>query len=387
MPSKTNYPARFPIDREWTRASWDRVLEAADRLDPDAATAALSVLRGIFPPEWTDSGEADAHPLAMEQHWHAGRLELLELGIAIAVLELEPDDLHRLRHHAEYQGVAAELRARLLLHRAGATLAPPTAPGKRCEWIAHWPNGVQLAVEVKLPHTSDFTRATYGVMGAVAHELAIQTSAVADRLPEVRATVHFGPGWRQVAAAGAISTQLLRAHVAEVAACVIGAAGSMSPFGRHDMGALGALEITSAPGAPRLVIDGFGEETDPRRIARRLTRGGVLAKAAKQIENAGVPGVVVLDIQHDAFSRNAFIELRRWLERKPTVGAILMLDRTVMADGKLYGTVDVVPGPSFEAVAPVLIGLDICTAGHLHYNPLCSPSDPCPMTWLPSLAA
>ncbi len=381
MPSKSERPS-FPVDREWTRISWERVLASADRLDPETATLALDALRAVFPAAWIDSGLAQAHPLAMEQHWYAGRLVLLELGLAIALLGLGDADLERLREPAEYRSTAAEMRARLLLRRAGATTEPPAARvgRKRCEWIARWPDGVELAIEVKLPDVSARTRVTYAIMGAVADELAEQIQVIACQLPGVRATLNFGPGWGEVIAEGAVKMELLKPRVAEVVARLNEATRRSAPFGRHALGLLGTLELQLDPQAQRLVI--HGHSTYPRRVAQRLTRGGVLAKAAKQIEDAGIPGVIVLDIEDDVFARNALPQLVRWLERRPQVAAILMLDRTVMPDGKLYGTADIVPGQSVERIAPVLAGLDVCASGHLHYNPLCVPSEPCPMTWL-----
>ena len=50
------------------------------------------------------------------------------------------------------------------------------------------------------------------------------------------------------------------------------------------------------------------------------------------------------------------------------VAALVVVDSTVMAtDGKMYGNVDVIPGPRFSEVSTVLVStLDSCSDGHLH---------------------
>src|SRR5580704_12744267 len=109
----------LPIDDDWVASWWEVPLASADRLTARGAETARAVLRSTFPPSLVPSLRAERHPIVSHQFTIAGRLGLLELGLAIACVPAEADDIQRLRDPAEYEGVAAELRGALMFLRAG----------------------------------------------------------------------------------------------------------------------------------------------------------------------------------------------------------------------------------------------------------------------------
>jgi hypothetical protein len=133
----------------------------------------------------------------------------------------------------------------------------------------------------------------------------------------------------------------------------------------------------------RVLLDADGPEASARDLALRVRR--LLNKAVRQIDEAGLPGVIILDLQRDHLARNAIGFWAQWAQRKQSLAALLVISRSSSAsDGRMYGEIDVLPGPRVDATEDVLSDmLSICTDGHLHYNPLSTPSTPCPCTWLP----
>lgn len=382
----------FHIQTAWVEdGQWHAVLACVDRLTRHGRAASSSALRAVFPPSLTPDLVAMGHPVVAEQRSYVGRLRLLELGLAISITGANDEELGRLRNAAEYEGVAAELRAALLFARARANLRRPVGihGKKQCERIATFPTGERIAVEVKLPDAGERELSAFRAESSLISELLGRFAWLRTHVSEVRATFYLAPGIVQLVEGVGCADRRVSSAIDEAVERVRSdIARGWQLATRTDLGAVGSLAIRSAPGTRGIQFDTFIPSSDDRKVSGRLTRN-LLAKAGQQVAETGLPGVIVLDLARDSEAINAVGLLRRWAQRRPSVGAMLIVDRTVMGgDGRMYGTVDVVPGPRFAEVSSVLASaLDTCSDGHLHYNPLCSPTSPCPMTWLPGCAA
>lgn len=370
----------FPLKSDWTQTHWDRLRAVVDRLTPQEFEAALAWLHDVFPPDLADSLWARNHPVASHQYSYVGRLSLLELGHALAIVP--PDDyaVRRLRQPDEYEGVAAERRVALLLVRAGAQLEPIGAVGgKRCEYVARLPDGQRLAVEVKLPSMGESERKLELATLHFKAELEKHMLWLQECVPGARVTFHFSREIADLVDHGEVNSEQLRSCV-EAVERVRAAMYRNSPPGQIDLGRIGTLDISQGSPNRRVQFDAFEPLRSVRELSRRVTRN-LLKDAMTQIGAARLPGVVVLDIYRDVVVGNATDALRNWASQQSSLAALLILDRTVVAsDGRMYGSVNVLPGPERRSAMPLFRrAFDTCVAGHCHYNPLCTPSSPCPM--------
>jgi hypothetical protein len=374
----------LPIDDDWVASWWDGPLALADRLRPRGAETARAALRSIFPPSLVPWLRAERHPIVSHQFTIAGRLGLLELGLAIACVPADQEDVQRLRNPAEYEGVAAELRSALMFLRAGARLErPPQTRDERCEYIATFPSGERLAIEVKYPSQSE--RELDGAR--VSSELLM---ALMDRLhwlplvvPAAWATFHFAPTILDLGDRAGTDPDRLRDAVDGAVKLVAAALRGGSPYGTVDLGRLGSFEVREDPRVLGVQFAAAGPELEPRKVGGRLRRN-LLNKAARQVGETKLSGIVVLDIQRDALARNALRFLAGWARQRESLAALVVIDRSSVAgQGGLHGAVDILPGPMFDTGRNALArAFEICGSGHLHYSPLSSFSDPCPFTWL-----
>lgn len=375
----------LPIDDDWVENWWEVPLGLADRLTALGAVTARDALRSTFPPSLIPTLRAERHPIVSHQFTIVGRLGLLELGLAIACVPAEPDDIQRLRDPAEYEGVAAELRAGLMLVRAGARVArPPHTGRKRCEYVATFPNGERLAIEVKYPSESerelDAARVSYELLMALMERLHWLPLVV----PGAWATFHFAPTILDLGDREGVDPERLREAVDGIVERVAGALAGGSWYGTVDLGRLGSFELREDERVVGVQFAGAGPEMEPRKLGGRLRRN-LLNKAARQVGETKLPGIVVLDVQRDALARNALWFLAGWARRRESLAALVVIDRSSVAGhGGLHGAVDILPGPRFDAARDALSrALEVCGDGHLHYSPLSSFPSPCPFTWLP----
>jgi hypothetical protein len=379
----------LPIKPNWVDDPyWEQPLAAVDRVTAHGVLLARGALREVFPQSLTHELVASAHPVVAEQFTYVGRLRLLELGLAIALAGAEDAEVDRLRKAAEFDGVAAELRASLMLVRAGARLERPIgAPGRMlCERLATFPGGERLSLEAKLPDESERDLHLVRVESTLIGELMQRFEWLQTHVSAARATFHFAPEISELLGSEG-ATDRRNAAIEQAVERVRAAVSEGSPFTTIELGVLGTLAIRPEAALQNLQFDAFGPPMDARRTKRRLTRN-LLSKAANQVSETGLPGVIILDLRRDYAAINAVGLLDRWAMQRPSLAAILVVDSTVMAtDGRMYGNVDVVPGPRFSEVSTVLAGaFDSCSSGHVHYNPLCTPSSPCPLAWLARVA-
>jgi hypothetical protein len=182
-----------PISGNWVSTSWETTFAAADRVPPTAREVALKCLQAIFPRSLTPALQSNRHPVVGEQLWTRGRLELLELGLAVACVDIDEKEIGRLQHPDQYLGTSAELRALLLLVRAGARLTrPPIIKGKKtCERIAEFSTGLRLAVESKQPSIGERDLDKQTVEQSIFMELMRQLVGLNDLLPSARVTLKF----------------------------------------------------------------------------------------------------------------------------------------------------------------------------------------------------
>jgi hypothetical protein len=143
--------ARIALPPNWTATLWERVITAADRLNPRVIQVAFAGLRHAFPPELQAQFEDQRHPVVAKQLTYPGRSRLLELGLAIVAVPASAEDIARLRDPNEFPGRAAELIAGLMFRRRRVNLIRPPKIRKkrRCEYIGVFPDGQCYAIEVK----------------------------------------------------------------------------------------------------------------------------------------------------------------------------------------------------------------------------------------------
>jgi hypothetical protein len=370
---------------KWTATHWEDVLAAADRLPAKGLLTAQNCLKAIFPPSLTSALRATRHPVVWEQLTCRGRLELLELALAVAVVGVDNHDLNRLRHADQYRGAAAELRALLSPARAGARLVrPPKVVGMtRCERIAEFPTGSRIAIEVKAPNQGEHDLDREAVEVAIFNEVVHQLDWLREPRPRGRVTLYFNSVESlSIGDRHGVDRERVRSLVADIAQHVNRVFQRDEFSQRIDVGLIGSIVISSDEQLAGLNFDA-SSESDAREAFRRIRRS-VLNPAATQIKESGCPGVIILDLERDRAPIDARALVARWAASKNELGAVIMIERHTI-DGKACNAAYVVPGPQFKQVVELLAGLDECSSGHLHYTPLSTQVDPCPATWLPSI--
>jgi hypothetical protein len=378
----------IPLEDEWANTGWEGPLALADRLTARQQAAALEALRSVFPRSLAPGLRRDRHPVVASQMTTAGRLGLLEIGLAIAAVPAGSEEIQRLRDADQYEGVVGELRVGLMFKRAGGKLRRPAAVGPhRCEYIVAFDDGAQLAIEVKTANEAERelegTCVSYELLMALMERLAWIERFV----PHARATFDFDPTILELSSRRDVGRDRFNQAVRDVVGRVWDALESGAGIRTVDLGGVGRLEIADEPSIAGVQFSAKGPISSPDEIERRLRRN-YLAKASKQTRASALPGIVVLDVQRNMSARNALDLLAGWAQRQESLAALLLIDRsTVAGDQRLCGAVDILPGPRFDAAEVALASaLETCADQHLHYNPLCTPSTPCPFEWLPRLA-
>jgi hypothetical protein len=216
----------LPIDDDWVGSGWEAPIASADRLTARGTETALTALRSTFPPSLVPSLREERHPIVAHQFTNTGRLALLELGLAIACIPAEEDDIQRLRDPAECEGVAAELRAALMFLRAGArVMRPPRTGRERCEYIAVFPSGEQFAIEVKFPSTGDRELDASRVGMELFMSLMGRLAWLSSKVRGARATFHFAPSIVDLGDRHGVNRNLLAQSVDDAVARVSAAIG------------------------------------------------------------------------------------------------------------------------------------------------------------------
>lgn len=356
------------LKSDWTRDHREVVEKAADRVRVDELHEAREALIAVFPQSDVATLRESGHPLFPRFPSEVTQFYALELGLALRATSPDSKLIKRLRSPTQYEGAAAECRAAFMIcYRTGASFRPPpTATGrKQCEYIADFPGGASLAVEVKSPQESE--ERSRGVVGEAVALMDIMTNVLAEPFQQgdVCVRVRFGD-------------ELLDASAA---AGLIRAALDANHRGAVDLGVFGTAEIRDGRSGRGIEFDGIGKPESAERVALRQRRK--LRKALKQVNDADVPGLIVLDVYRDPITHNAREVLRRWAGRKPGVAALVVVDRESYL-GRIDGSVAVLPGPEVSKIPDAFWNaFDRCGGGHLHYNPLCSPREPCPLDgWL-----
>ena len=96
-------------------------------------------------------------------------------------------------------------------------------------------------------------------------------------------------------------------------------------------------------------------------------------------------GIAVLDVDACAVARNGLALLEEWAAHQPQLGVFVVIERE-HASTASYGNVRLIGGPRVNDVAEVGGAFEYCEAGHLHYQPLCSPATPCESVfWLSAM--
>lgn len=369
----------------WTDECWDTAASLADRLSPRSVERARTVLRAVFPQALTDMLVQMDHPVVAKQLTYPGRGHLLELGVAVGTLHKQLQDVKRLRNADEYESVASEYRAGLMFRRAGAVLECPShEPGRaRCEFVAKFPDGYRLAIEVKLPKVSDVQCCVMRVQHELLIKLIDRFHWLSAMSPSARAHFCFAPNVMELIDQHAVDHLKLSCWVDDAVLRATDSIRRGPLFGTIDLGRVGLLQFHKEAGLAGIQFSASGPPQDAKKRSRQLQRN-LLNKAAKQTTEAQFPGVIVLDTERDGLIKNTLTFLQDWANRQPSLAAVLMIERDVIAN-RMYGNVDIVFGPRFDEAMPALSTLfDVCEKGHLHYNPLSSLVTPCPCVWLPN---
>lgn len=383
-------PPRYtplPADGEWTSdATWAEV--ASLLADPTFANRALAALRKVFPPERVLAFEGTLHPLEFDYLQRAARIDLLELGLALA--NLDPNGvIKRLRNPLEYRTTRAELQTGLMLQRMGAEVEhEPTGGTKGPDWLASWPdpgspdpNGRRcLGVEVKCLATSHDAEALMRVDMEFIMAFMLGMDGINPSEP-AWLTTHLNrdlvdelifarqPQLARIAALGSEAAEHARR-----------ALPTPTKAGTFSMGRAGTFEIAlGASGEPRFQYQGVGLPRNDTHEFGRLYQQ--VQDAAVQLRAVGHPGVVVLDMGRDGHLTNQFEALRDVLATESwasDLAGAIFVDRFAAGGGRSHTLLHIVQGKLFaeldETLRPQVI---ICDAGHLHPPSLLRLVEPC----------
>lgn len=372
---------RLALPPNWTETYWDVVAAVATRLSPKGLQLGLRGLRRAFP--HAAPLEEARHPIVALQLTHAGRAYLLELGLAITVLPATEDDIERLRDPEQFQGRATELIAGFMFRRGRVQLSrPPEVPGQRlCDFLADFPTGERFAIEAKHLELSDRAHDIEPVFCSLVVQMPTHFHWLSDVVQGARATFRFSDAICDLGNRLAVDFQQIRQRADAASAQLQAALSGREPFGTFELTGLGHIVIRPDPDAPGVAFDAFAPSSDTGLDNRRVRR--VANRAMRQIREAGLPGVIVLDVKLDGLAWNALPSLRRWAAGQQGLVAVLALERHGFGGGSC-SAVEVLPGREFEPASDSLLALlDICDAGHFHYAPLNDLMSPCPLAaWM-----
>jgi len=356
------------MDPEWTRIGWEETRTATDRLTSDDADRALEALRSVFPPDRVEALRAE-HPVAAKQTFANGRLTLLELGHALAELGTESDVL-RLRQPAEFESTMAELRAALMVSRAGAHISKPEQRfgAQEFDFTASFTGEKTLAVEVKTPRKGERTqklelfevRLLLDLMERLPLNPELQARATVTFSPEVEELVDVDLGLHLDAALAAASAPL-----------------ATNPFQTFSLGPLGSLTVAADTTAQGLQFEASGVALDPQKEGRRFRRSS-LTKASQQLAESDAPGVVIVDLALNSLLTNSSPFLQRWTDAQGHLAGTILMDRHFVA-GRMYAEIEVLPGQHWKHLEPLCSAWELCDQGHLHYCAVCRLPPTCPV--------
>lgn len=367
-----------PRAGDWTRdPSWGEWL--AQCLCPDEARRGLDLIRAAIPPDRFDPlarplPGKPPHPLLHDYIWRGRRFGFLEF--AVAVERFRPRRLgERVRNGIEYLGLRAELLAGLTLSSTGATMRhEPLGRTGSADWLATWPTGERLFIEVKGPRASMRSRRFEWVtiyfhcafMDAIDRSDRVRTdTGTWVRIDLDDDFVRECSERRIVNDAGEANHAAFAALAAEAMSWLLELTWP-APDGRYSIGRAGAVHLRRGAGAePRFHFSGNVIPSDEEHETGRLRDD--LDDAARQLARADAPGLVVLDTCQDGQLRNRVDEIQgllrggSWGRR---LAGVLVLGRRVNGTPDCVATF--VPGERAQVARPMLEGFHLCEHGHFH---------------------
>lgn len=149
----------FPADGEWAKSEWFTEV-APEHASALAISEAVAALRPIFSPERVRELPGNGrmpHPFAWHYFQRGGIRLLLRLGRCLSLIGSPPEIVSDLIHPTRFETRSAEAWAGALFVRLGAKIrfVPEREEGMKPEFIATFPEGHRLAVEVKGLSTSE----------------------------------------------------------------------------------------------------------------------------------------------------------------------------------------------------------------------------------------
>jgi hypothetical protein len=314
------------------------------------------------------------HQAAWSQLTWPGRFELLELGHAAAIEPPNSRFINRLRNASEHFGAAAELRARQMIGYSGARVrSAPTGKGPGvADFISNWPSGAEAIVEVKAVQQGAAMNQADRVVVGTQQEL----SQLCCEIPGFRGKLHWTNALLDAPPDDMTIFFATRSAVTQAKA--LAAAGRAC---RVSIEGIATLELTPDADCQQLCIEYGTYAPSNEAIFARLR--SPLEKAMEQFAtHPHLPGIAVLDVDACGVARNGLALLEAWAAHQPQLGVIVVIERE-HASTASYGNVRLIGGPRVNDVVDVRSAFEYCEAGHLHYQPLCSPATPCEsLFWL-----
>jgi len=145
---------------------------------------------------------------------------------------------------------------------------------------------------------------------------------------------------------------------------------------------VGTLHLVPDGDCHELCLDYGTYGPSDEAIFERLVRPAEKAVNKQMATHPHLPGILVLDVDACGLARNGLDLLAAWAARQPQLGVIIVIEREYAAAAS-YVNVRFLHGPRVREVADVGRAFEYCDAGHLHYQPLCTPASPCEsLFWL-----
>lgn len=389
MQTALELPSLFPVTGEWTSdPSWDEALSQC--LCREEAGRGLASMRRSIPPEKLHlltalTGGSAAHPLVYDYISRNGRFEFVEFMVALH--RFAPRRLRdRVRNRTEYVAFQAEMLTGLTVSSTGACMVhEPLGREGSPDWLATWPTGERLYIEVKCPHSSMmrrrlewvtiyFQRALMGLFQSSARVVADTGTWIRIELDEDLA--------RELASSGIVNDDGLANTRAfdEFAAEAMRTIEEMVwpvPDGSYPMGRAGVLVVERSGGEARFDFGGFIPNSDENEEARRLT-AELEETVKRQLARGRDPGLIVLETQRDSLLRNRVQDIASILSSESwcdNVAGVAVLERRV--NGTPDCRVLFIPGPCWESARPMLNGFARCEYDHFHAHSLIFPRPTC----------
>ncbi|HKY34445.1 MAG TPA: hypothetical protein VJN18_00785 [Polyangiaceae bacterium] len=387
-------PTYLPSDGEWTRdGSWNEALSAC--LCREEAEAGLDALRRAVPPRHIarllrTEPSKPGHPLGQDYVFRFHRFTVVEF--AVALLRFGPRRIReRIRNPADYVGFQREQLAGLVFQGTGATmLHEPLGRVGSLDWLAEWPCGCALAVEVKCPQESKQSRKRSLIVTHFHWALMAKFHSS----PAVRADTGT---WINLALTNDFirrmgDAQLINDEgkanpkeldrVASDAMRFVDELSWPAPDGTYSLGDAGTMRIARGAGAePVFHFSGSIIPSDSDHEEKRIRDD--LMEAADQLKrNPERAGLVYLDAACDMTLRSKLPAVQDLL-REPWAAE---LAGVLLVDSSFNGTPDrlamFVPGAREEEAGALLDGLRCCQHGHFHADTGVFPQAACEPQWV-----